>query len=181
MFDWFRTMNWFEQLLWIISILSTILFFYQIILALFKKTPEKSRKHLFSRFFSFHNIVAFLSMFGWTSISGLYQGVGIATSLLLGIVSGLILMSIMTILFYYMYELRQERHKPMNPSDLLSTGEAISHIGKKRSNTGSIKIRINGVRQIKEAMTDFENDIVKGTKIKVESITENDIYIIKPL
>ncbi|MBW7870675.1 MAG: hypothetical protein H3C39_06395 [Flavobacteriia bacterium] len=107
MIEWFKSMIWYEKLLWIISIVSTLLFFYQLILTVAKRSPDRTRKHIFSRFFSFKNIVAFLSMFGWTSIAGIYQNMPVGLSLAFGILSGLILMSVMSVLFYFVHTLKE--------------------------------------------------------------------------
>lgn len=100
-------MIWYEQLLWIISIVSTLLFFYQLVLTVVRRSPDRSRKHIFSRFFSFKNIVAFLSMFGWTSIAGFYQNMPPGLSLSFGIFSGLIMMAVMSVLFYFVHTLKE--------------------------------------------------------------------------
>src|SRR5690606_27290977 len=108
MIEWFKSMIWYEKLLWIISIVSTLLFFYQLILTVAKRSPDRrTRKHIFSRFFSFKNIVALLSMFGWTSIAGIYQNMPTGLSLAFGVFSGLILMSIMSVLFYFVHTLKE--------------------------------------------------------------------------
>lgn len=105
--DWFKTLVWYEQLLWVISVVATLIFFYQLIFTVIKKSPDRKRIHIFSRFFSFKNIAAFLSMFGWTSIAGIYQNMPIGFSLMLGVVSGLILMAIMSVLFYFVHNLKE--------------------------------------------------------------------------
>lgn len=107
MINWFKSMVWYEQLLWVISIISTLLFFYQLIFTVAKRTPGRARSHIFSRFFSFKNIIAFLSMFGWTSIAGLYQDMPPGISLGFGIISGLILMAVMSVLFYFVHTLKE--------------------------------------------------------------------------
>lgn len=106
MINWFLSMVWYEKLLWIVSIFATLIFFYQLIFTVVKRTPDRTRKHIFSRFLSFKNIIAFLSMFGWTSIAGLYQNMSTEASLTFGAFSGLILMAIMSVLFYFVHTLK---------------------------------------------------------------------------
>lgn len=45
-------------------------------------------------------------MFGWTSIAGLYQNMSTEASLTFGAFSGLILMAIMSVLFYFVHTLK---------------------------------------------------------------------------
>lgn len=46
-------------------------------------------------------------MFGWTSIAGIYQNMPLAVSLVIGVFSGLILMAIMSVLFYFVFTLKE--------------------------------------------------------------------------
>lgn len=180
MLEWVKTLSIYEQILWVIAILFTVIFFYQLISTVVKKTPGKNRYSIFGFFFTFKNISAFLSMFGWVSIASLYQGFNIVTSLIIGIFGGIILMAVMSVLFYFVQKIK-ETTRPEIPKDINSIGEVISLIGKKRSKLGKIKINIDGAQRIMDAMTDFEHDLIEGTKIRVESVTSTGIFIIKPL
>lgn len=180
MLEWFRTLSILEQILWVVSLVFTVIFFYQILSTILKRTAGKNRNSLFAFFFAFKNISAFLSMFGWVSIASIYQGFKFSTSLLIGIFGGIILMGVMSVLFYLVYKIK-ESIRPEMPKDMNSTGEVINEIGAKRSRLGKIKINIDGVQKITEAMTDFEHDILVGTRIRVESVTSTGIFIIKPL
>lgn len=180
MLDWFEILNWYEQVLWILSIVSTFIFFYQIISTIIKRKPDKKRKYIFSNFLVFKNIAAFFSMFGWVSISSLYQGFGLSTSLIIGVLSGIILMAVMSVLFYFIQKLKQNQ-TPEATQNVNSIGEVISDIGRKRSSSGKIQIHINGVLKIMDAMTDFDHDVKSGTKIRVDSVTSTGIFIVKPM
>lgn len=180
MFDWFKTLNWYEQVLWLISIVFTLVFFIQIISTVIRKTPDKKRKYIFSNFLAFKNITAFFSMFGWVTISALYQNYKLSFSVILGVFSGLVLMAVMSLLFYFTQKLK-ENESPETPYDIDSTGEVITDIGRKRSKPGKIKINIDGVQKTMDALTDFNHDVKAGTKIRVESVTSNGMFIIKPM
>ena len=180
MFDWIKTLNWYEQIMWLISIVFTLIFFIQIASTVIKKTPDKKRKYIFSNFLAFKNITAFFSMFGWVTISALYQNYNISTSVVLGVVSGIILMAVMSVLFYFTQKLK-ENESPESPQDVNSTGEVIEEIGRKRSSPGKIRINIDGVQKTMVALTDFDHNVKTGTKIRVESVTSNGMFIIKPL
>ena len=180
MLDWFKTLNWYEQVLWVVSIVFTFIFFYQILSTIIRKTPDRKRKYIFSNFLAFKNISAFLSMLGWVSISSLYQGYDLTTSLILGAVSGIILMAVMSVLFYFTQKLK-ENQAPESAQNINSTGEVVSDIGRKRSSAGRIKININGVLRTMDAMTDFDHDVKTGTKIRVDSVTSSGIFIVKPM
>ncbi|HUH36025.1 MAG TPA: hypothetical protein VL022_09355 [Moheibacter sp.] len=107
MLDWLNTLSWYEKALWVLSIVFSLLFFCQMLSTVILKTPGKKRNNLFSRFFSFKNICAFLSMFGWVSISGIYQNYALTTALIFGCLSGLVLMVVMNVLFYYTQKIKE--------------------------------------------------------------------------
>lgn len=177
---WFETLMIYEQILWIISIGFSIVFFYQILSTVIRKRPGKRREYIYSGLVSFKNIVAFFSVFGWVSISSLYQGYTLTTSLIIGAVSGIIVMLVMSVLFYYVQKAK-ENSKPEKPKRITTTGKVIETIGKKRSSMGQINIKIDGVNKNMDALTDFEHDIISGTKVRVESVTSSGIFIIKPM
>lgn len=180
MIEWIGTLKGYEQVLWIISIVSTVVFFIQILSTVIKKSPDKKRYTFLSYCFSFKNIAGFFSMFGWVSIASLYQGVDLATSLILGAFCGLVLMAVMAALYYYTDKLKRNE-TPEGPLEINSTGEVISEVGGRRTGLGKISVNIEGVNRIMEAMTDFEHNLKEGTKIRVESVTSTGIFMVKPL
>src|SRR5690625_6406880 len=80
MLDWLETLSWYEKILWSVSIIATILFLLQLLTTVIVENPRRKREKIFSRFFSFKNICAFLSMMGWVSISCIYQGFSLSRS-----------------------------------------------------------------------------------------------------
>jgi len=180
MLEWFQTLAWYEQILWFVAIVSTFLFFYQFVSAFVRNHPRRKRSNISSYLFSFQNITAFFSMSGWVSIACIYQGFSPIATLIIAVVSGFVMMAIMPVLFYYFRKMK-ENETPEQPAKINSTGEVIEDIGRKRTNTGKIKINIDGVHKEMDAVTDFDHDIKKGTRIEVESVNENGILIIKPL
>ena len=180
MLKWFESLLFYEQILWIVSIVFSLIFFYQMASTVIRRRPDKSRKFIFSRFFSFKNIAPFFAMFGWVSISGLYQNYTLRTSLILGVLSGVILMAVMSVLFYYVQKAK-ENAKPEKIKTVTTTGDVIRTIGKKRSSQGKVNIKIDGIQKTMDALTDFDHDIIEGTKVRVESVTPNGILVIKPL
>ncbi|MDD3772816.1 MAG: hypothetical protein RBT46_03875 [Weeksellaceae bacterium] len=180
MWDWFKTLFWYEQLLWIISIVFSVSFFIQFLSTIAQNHPGRKRQHLFSRFFAFKNITAFFSMFGWVSISGLYQGLSLSISLLLGFFSGVLFMVIMVVLFYFTQKLK-ESYRPEVFTSMNRVGEVLELIGKNRSFTGKIKISIDGTQRIVDAVTDFNHDIVAGTKIQIDSVSSKGFFVVRPM
>ena len=111
MLNWLETLSWYEKILWSVSIIATILFLLQLLTTVIVENPRRKREKIFSRFFSFKNICAFLSMMGWVSISCIYQGFSLSTSLLIGVVSGIVMMLVMSVLFYLTEKLKDFLNK----------------------------------------------------------------------
>lgn len=179
MLDWLNILLWYEKLLWFISIVFTLIFLFQFFITAIQRTPGKKRNSIFSRFFSFKNITAFLSMFGWVSISCIYQNIPLAISLFIGIVGGITLMGIMSVLFYFTQKLK-ENQRPEAYQSFDNTGKVVLKVGSNRSQIGKIKVKIDGKQKVMKAMTDFDHDLEKDTEIRVDSVNENGIFIIKP-
>lgn len=114
MIEWFKILDTTERVLWLVAVFFTLIFFYQIIFTLIKKRPDRERKFLFSHFFAFKNITAFFSMFGWMTIACLNTGFSLLISLLIGIGSGLMLMAVMSILFFYTQKLKESKAPAKN-------------------------------------------------------------------
>lgn len=180
MLEWVKTLAWYEQILWFVAIIFTLLFFYQFILTFVRNQSKRQRNTISSYLLSFQNITAFFSMSGWVSIACIYQNFSLTATLIISVLCGFVMMAIMPVLFYYFRKMK-ENNTPEKPEKINSTGEVIEDIGRKRSNPGRIKINIDGIHKEMEAVTDFNHDIKKGTKIEVESVNENGMLIIKPL
>lgn len=177
--DWFLTLSITEQILWVISIIATIVFFVQMILLAVRKKLKSPKDYIFSELFSFRSITAFMSVFGWMSIAALNQGIHLIFSIVFGIFSGILMMFVMNLLIRITQNIKATG-QPVSNKDLQNTGEVISYIGGERSNIGKIKIKINGKYKIMNAMTDFKDGIQLGTKVKVESVSESGVLIISP-
>src|SRR5690625_5354351 len=101
MLDWLETLSWYEKILWSVSIIATILFLLQLLTTVIVENPRRKREKIFSRFFSFKNICAFLSMMGWVSISCIYLGFSLSSSLLFGFGNSILMMFVMYFMFYF--------------------------------------------------------------------------------
>ena len=179
MLEWFNTLTVPEQLFWIIAAASTILFFFVFIGTFFGKKKNGVSRSGF-QFFKLKNCLAFFTIFGWVGIASLYQGFGLILTLVIAFVSGIVMMFVMTSLYYYVKKMT-EGGTVEYKNELNSKGEVQIEVGRKRSRIGRVQIKIQGDIREMDAVTDFDHDITKGTLIQVESVTENGVLIIKPL
>src|SRR5690606_15210195 len=170
MYEWFKSLSWYEQLLWLTAIVFTFLFFVQFFFSVVQKSGKKIKSdNLIKSLLSIQSITIFLSMFGWVSIACIYQDFNLKTALIISILSGLIMVVMMAFLNYFFKKMKSNE-PTVKTQKINSIGEVLKEIGKKRSNPGKILININGVDREMVALTDFDHDIKKGTKIEVESV-----------
>ena len=182
MLDWFYGLTSPEQVFWALAIIASTIFVF-ILISTFAGGDADTDVNLDGagfQFFTFKNCVAFFAIFGWVGIACLHQGYGLITSTIIASVCGFIMMGIMAALFYYVNKMSEsgtlEYQNAVN-----ATGEVYLEVGKNRSKAGKVQINVQGTLREMTALTDLDTDIKRGTLIKVESVTENGVLIIKPL
>lgn len=179
MLEWFNTLTWSEQLFWIIAVVSTVFFLIVLIgnRLRIKKIPDLNSGY---QIFKLKNCLSFFTIFGWVGIASLYQGIGLIPTLIISFLSGIVMMFVMTSLFYYIRKMTEGGTLEYK-NDFNSKGEVFIEVGKLRSRIGKVKIRTKGILKEMDAVTDFEHDIKIGTLIQIDSVTKEGILIIKPL
>ncbi|MFA7688311.1 MAG: hypothetical protein WCY25_10645 [Moheibacter sp.] len=179
MIEWISTLTLSEKIFWIIAVVFTVVFLFSILGSLFKRNPKENGR-IKIRFFRFENCIAFFTIFGWVGIASLYQNYNLTTSISLAILCGLLMMGIMTALFYYINKMKEGGTLEFKNA-LNSTGEVNMEVGRKRSKIGKVQVSVSGTLREMDAITDFDHDIKTGTRISVESVMADGILIIKPL
>ena len=132
------------------------------------------------QFITFKNLVAFFTLFGWSGIACIDAGLSKPLTVTLSVACGLLMMTIMAAMFYYMNKLNDSG--TLNFKNAINAvGEVYLTVGAKRSSIGKAHVRIQGALRELEALTDAESDLKSGTVIKVKNVTENGILIIEQL
>lgn len=183
MLDWFYGLTSPEQVFWGLALISTLIFLF-ILISTFAGVDTDMEGDLDGgagfQFFTFKNCVAFFAIFGWVGIACLHQGYGLITSIIISTICGLIMMVIMSAMFYYVNKMT-ESGTLVYQNAMNATGEVYLEVGKNRSKAGKVQIQIQGTLREMPALTDWDFDLKRGTLIRVESVTENGVLIIKPL
>ncbi|PSG90199.1 hypothetical protein [Aurantibacter aestuarii] len=189
MLDWYSGLELFPKIYWSIALIAS-LFFIIIIILTFAGGESGALEDLDSeidndtgigfQFITFKNLVGFFTIFGWSGIACLDAGFSNPITILISFVCGLIMMTIMAAMFYYM--------RKLNDSGTLVYKNAINQIGEvyltvnaKRSKIGKVSIRIQGSLRELDALTDSETPLNTGTVVKVTEVTPNGILIIEKL
>ena len=132
------------------------------------------------RFFSIRGVVAFLTVFGWSG-AAVYDSTGkLAISLLVAVIGGTLAMLVIALLFYSINKLQATGNVEIkNAIDKI--GEVYLTIPANKSGTGKVSITVQERYREFEAMTEEENEIPTGVKVKVCSVIDNSTVLIKRL
>jgi len=188
MADWFSTLTTFQQTYWIITGVATLVFLFVLIGAFtgmdgddigdFDAEVDADTGVGF-QFFTFKNMVAFFAIFGWSGIASIDAGNSKTITILISVVCGLIMMTIMAALFYYISKLTSSGTLKMKNA-MHAIGEVYLTVGANRSKIGKVQIRVQGTLRELEALTDYDTDLTQGNVIKVIEVTSNGLLIIEP-
>tara|TARA_R110002074_G_scaffold161739_1_gene319983 strand:- start:2972 stop:3541 length:570 start_codon:yes stop_codon:yes gene_type:complete len=186
--DWFLELTSFQKIYWLITGISTLIFFVVLISTFIGADTDDiggvdaeidADIGAGFQFFTLKNLVAFFTIFGWSGIASIDAQNSNLTTIIISSVCGLIMMSIMATMFYYISKLNSSGTLKMKNA-LNSIGEVYLTVGANRSKTGKIQIKIQGALRELEALTDYHEDLKQGKIIKVIEVTNNGMLIIEP-
>lgn len=191
MLDWYSNLEVFPKIYWSIALIGSLIFIITIALSLIGGDAEMedlgdvdaeidTDSGIGFQFITFKNLIGFFTIFGWSGIACIDEGLSQPLTILISIISGLIMMAIMAAMFFYM--------RKLNDSGTLQFKNAIGNVGEvyipikaKRSNIGKAHVRIQGALRELEAISDSETDLKPGTVIRVKDVTPNGILIVEQL
>ena len=188
MADWFSELTSFEKIYWIITGISTLIFgFVLIITFLGGDTGDvgdvdaeiDADTGAGFQFFTFKNTVSFFAIFGWSGIASMDAGNSKMITIIISLVCGIIMMSIMAAMFYYINKMTSSGTLKMKNA-LHAIGEVYLTIGANRSGIGKVHIRVQKSLRELEALTDADRDLKQGEVIKVIEVTSNGLLIVEP-
>jgi hypothetical protein len=186
--EWWEGLSTSLKIYWGLAIPFTLLFLLQLLTSFFggdDMTDDASTSHvdvgsdsgIEFQFFTFKNLVAFLTIFAWTGIAGIDSGFSETTTVIVAIVAGLATMTLMATMMYFMA--KANANGTMKIANAVGeSGQVYLPIGKKRQGTGQVQIKVQGSLRTLDAMTDDEDDIPTGNFITVKSIVNNSILLV---
>ncbi|MBL4561520.1 MAG: hypothetical protein JKX79_11120 [Labilibaculum sp.] len=188
--DWWSTMEMVEKIYWSISIPFTLLFLIQIVLTFIGGDIDNMSAEgdadavvegdtgIDFQFISLKNLVAFFAVFGWTGIICLDMGLGAGVSTLIATLAGLVMMSIMASILYFMGKLVEEGTLDLNNAKG-KVGNVYLLIPSNRKGMGKVQIEVQGLQTL-DAVTDSDSEIPTGSVIQVIDVLNDQILIVKP-
>ena len=189
--DFFEGMTSLEQSYWIIAIIGSVIFLIIFIMTFVGGDMDADMEADVNdleaddggvgfQFFTFKNVVAFFTIFGWTGISSLDSGYSSTLSLVFATIAGLIMMVLISFLFKWIHGLAESGTLKINNA-IGVVGEVYLPIGAKRSNIGKISIKVQGSLRELEALTDSEETLKTGTVIKVTKVISAELLLVEKL
>ncbi|MEP0263122.1 hypothetical protein [Dokdonia sp.] len=185
--EWYSALSSFEQVFWSIALIASVFFVFVLVTTLIGGDTDgidgdvdadvEGDTGIGFQFFSFKNIVAFFTIFGWSGISFLEAGMSKGIVVLLAAVCGLAMMFVMAFLVYQMHKMTSSGTLKMKNA-IGQIGEVYLTIGANRSRMGKVQITVQGTLRELDALTDEDADLSTHTVITVKEITSNGILIV---
>ncbi|RYM34086.1 hypothetical protein ERX46_08995 [Brumimicrobium glaciale] len=131
-------------------------------------------------FFTFKNLIAFFTIFGWTGVVCNDLNLSNGVVLLISVIAGLLMMLVTSSMFYFMSRLAEDGTLKIKNA-IGTVGEVYLPIGPHRSKTGKIQISVQGSFRELDALTDEDNVLSTGTVIKVVGVVSAEILLVETL
>lgn len=186
--EWFNELSSFQKMYWVVTIAATLLFIFVLITTFIGADTDDvgdvdaeidADTGAGFQFFTFKNMVAFFTIFGWSGIASIDAGNSKIVTLFISIFCGLLMMTVMAALFYYISKLTDSGTLKMENA-LNAIGEVYLTVGANKSKIGKVHVKVqNSLREL-EALTNYDTDLPQGTVIKVIEVTPNGLLIIEP-
>lgn len=185
-----QTISLLEKIYWCIAIPFSLLFLIQLVLTFFggdfdaaeaDGDVDASVDHdtgIDFQFLTLKNLIAFFTIFGWAGIACLDAEMSTATTVFISLISGLIMMSVMASIAYFMGKLTDDGTLKIKNA-IGKTASVYLTIPAKRSGMGKVQIQVQGLRTL-DALTDEDIELKTGSIVDVIEIINNEILLVKP-
>ncbi|GGG23129.1 hypothetical protein GCM10011344_24810 [Dokdonia pacifica] len=187
--EWYSALSSFEQVFWGIALIASVFFVFVLVTTLLGGDADglegdvdaeiEGDTGIGFQFFSFKNLVAFFTIFGWSGISFLEAGMSKGIVVLLASACGLAMMFVMAFLLYQMRKMTSSGTLKMKNA-IGQIGSVYLTIGANRSRIGKVQITVQGALRELEALTDENEEITTNTVVQVKEVTANGILIVSP-
>ncbi|MEN1760968.1 hypothetical protein AAIG11_10805 [Anoxynatronum sibiricum] len=128
--------------------------------------------------FTVRNFITFFAVFGWAGITFSNAGLGQFATILLSTILGIIVLLIVSALFYFITKLADSGTMDIQRAKGV-TGEVYLRIPAKRKGMGKVSIKLQGSIRELDAMTDEDDVITTGNIIVVKDVISNSILLVE--
>jgi hypothetical protein len=184
--SWWQAMESFEKIYWTISIVFSALFALQLILSFSGSDSDAmgdaemaidDDAGVGSQYFTFKNMVAFFTLFGWVGVAGTQAGWNKVLVVLVALMAGIAMVILMVFMLSRMLRLQQSGTMQLKNA-INQFGNTYLIIPAARKGTGKVQLKVQGSLHELDALTDDENDIPTGKMVKVTGLIGNDLLLV---
>ena len=191
MTEFFEGMNTLEKTYWITALIGSVIFIFIFIMTFIGGDMDGDMEADMSeleaddggvgfQFFTLKNVVAFFTIFGWTGVTCLDNGISSGTTLIISVIAGVIMMFATSALFFWINSLAESGTLRIKNA-IGQVGEVYLSIGANRSKIGKVSIKVQGSLRELEAITDEEEDLKTNTVVEVVEIISTELLLVKKL
>jgi hypothetical protein len=188
--QWYQSLSLFENIYWLVALISSAIFVVLIVMTLFGGDADdlggdvdaeiEADTGIGFQFLSFKNLIGFLTIFGWSGIACMDGGLSATLTVIISFICGFLMMTAMAALFYYLAKLQSSGTLKLKNA-LNQVGEVYLTIGANRSKIGKVSINVQGTLRELDALTDEQNDLNQTDVVRVKNVTDNGILIVELL
>ncbi len=188
--NFFEGMSSLEQTYWVIALLGSVIFIVIFVLTFVGGGDADMEADISEidgddggvgfQFFTFKNIIAFFTIFGWTGIVCVDNQLSITVTIVISTIAGLLMMVLTTLLFYWMGKMSESGTLRIKNA-IGVIGEVYLPIGAKRSEIGKIQIKVQGSLRELEAISDSDEELKTNTIIKVIEVVSDELLLVEKL
>ncbi len=185
--EWYVSLSSFERVYWIVAMAASVVFLILIALTFIGGDVDDfgdvdaeidGDTGIDFQFLTLKNLMGFFTIFGWSGIAAMAEGMSHNITMIISVISGLAMMTAMATLFYYLSKLTHSGTLKIKNA-LGNIGEVYLTVGANRSSIGKVQIKVQGSLREMDALTDENEDLKQSVVIEVTEVTTNGILIIK--
>jgi len=185
---WWDGLSAISKFYWIIAFPATLIFIIQLIMTLIGGDSGHDTDANLDHdgdgdgdgfhFFSIKNIIAFFTLFAWSGLACIEGGLNMALILFISLLCGIVMMLIMTLLFYFLSKLSQSGTMEFKNA-IGQKGSVYLSIPARKSGVGKVQVEVQGALRTLDAMSEDMEIIKTGTQIEVVDITNDNLLLVK--
>lgn len=184
--DWFFDLTLFEKVYWLMAIVGSLILVVILVMTVVGGEIDADVDMdgdgaidggAGFQFFTFKNLVGFITIFGWVGIGCIRSGMSTFAVVAISVFCGLIMMLLMSLLFYAISGMVEDGTMRMSNA-LGRTGEVYLPITARNGGFGKVQINIQGSIHEIQAFTNDDHDLKVGTIVQVEKVIDDSILLV---
>jgi len=187
--EWLSEISTLEKIYWITAVASSLFFIIQMIsvFVLGDLDVQVSGDTDFDvehdagmpfQFFTFRNLVGFFTVFSWVGLACIDAEYSTGLTVGISAASGLVMMGIMTTLFYFVSQMTDSGTMNINNAKG-KVATIYIPVKAKRSNMGKVQIKIQSSLRELDAITDEEEDLATNSVVKVIDVINDNVLLVE--